>query len=289
MNVFKKISVAASVIAVATLSSCSDKGYWDEAPLDAGLSFQCSSYNETLSPGANEIVIPLQRSVNAVEETVDITFTPDADCPSDIIVPSQVTFAAGSNSTDIVIKIENATPPYSYTGKLQFSGDTSYSGISALTLNCPVSYTWFSLGTGGFIDAWVMDNAEDMFQVEILKAEGFERYRVMNPYKEYYTTIGPASWEDWIASTGPSYVEFWENADGKLSFNSYSTGLNYEGVDGQAIGAYSWTAFGGSSDYTGEYDMWYEPGYAVLSPVYYINGVGGFGQQQFAVQIELPK
>ena len=289
MNVFKKISVAASVIAVATLSSCSDKGYWDEAPLDAGLSFQCSSYNETLSPGANEIVIPLQRSVNAVEETVDITFTPDADCPSDIIVPSQVTFAAGSNSTDIVIKIENATPPYSYTGKLQFSGDTSYSGISALTLNCPVSYTWFSLGTGGFIDAWVMDNAEDMFQVEILKAEGFERYRVMNPYKEYYTTIGPASWEDWIASTGPSYVEFWENADGKLSFNSYSTGLNYEGVDGQAIGAYSWTAFGGSSDYTGEYDMWYEPGYAVLSPVYYINGVGGFGQQQFAVQIELHK
>ncbi|MDE6856317.1 MAG: hypothetical protein K2J34_07635 [Muribaculaceae bacterium] len=289
MNVFKKISVAASVIAVATLSSCSDKGYWDEAPLDAGLSFQCSTYNETLSPGANEIVIPLQRSVNAVEETVDITFTPDANCPSDIIVPSQVTFAAGSNSTDIVIKIENATPPYSYTGKLQFSGDTSYSGISALTLNCPVSYTWFSLGTGGFIDAWVMDNAEDMFQVEILKAEGFERYRVMNPYKEYYTTIGPASWEDWIASTGPSYVEFWENADGKLSFNSYSTGLNYEGVDGQAIGAYSWTAFGGSSDYTGEYDMWYEPGYAVLSPVYYINGVGGFGQQQFAVQIELPK
>ena len=289
MNVFKKISVAASVIAVATLSSCSDKGYWDEAPLDAGLSFQCSSYNETLSPGANEIVIPLQRSVNAVEETVDITFTPDADCPSDIIVPSQVTFAAGSNSTDIVIKIENATPPYSYTGKLQFSGDTSYSGISALTLNCPVSYTWFSLGTGGFIDAWVMDNAEDMFQVEILKAEGFERYRVMNPYKEYYTTIGPASWEDWIASTGPSYVEFWENADGKLSFNSYSTGLNYEGVDGQAIGAYSWTAFGGSSDYTGEYDMWYEPGYAVLSPVYYINGVGGFGQQLFAVQIDLPK
>lgn len=289
MNVFKKISVAASVIAVATLSSCSDKGYWDEAPLDAGLSFQCSSYNETLSPGANEIVIPLQRSVNAVEETVDITFTPDANCPSDIIVPSQVTFAAGSNSTDIVIKIENATPPYSYTGKLQFSGDTSYSGISALTLNCPVSYTWFSLGTGGFIDAWVMDNAEDMFQVEILKAEGFERYRVMNPYKEYYTTIGPASWEDWIASTGPSYIEFWENADGKLSFNSYSTGLNYEGVDGQAIGAYSWTAFGGSSDYTGEYDMWYEPGYAVLSPVYYINGVGGFGQQQFAVQIELPK
>ena len=148
MNVFKKISVAASVIAVATLSSCSDKVYWDEAPLDAGLSFQCSSYNETLSPGANEIVIPLQRSVNAVEETVDITFTPDANCPSDIIVPSQVTFAAGSNSTDIVIKIENATPPYSYTGKLQFSGDTSYSGISALTLNCPVSYTWFSLGTG---------------------------------------------------------------------------------------------------------------------------------------------
>ncbi|MDE5849140.1 MAG: hypothetical protein K2H38_03270 [Muribaculaceae bacterium] len=288
MKIYKKISVAATIIAVATLSSCSDKGYWDEAPLEAGLSFQCSTYNETLSPGANEIVIPIQRSANTSDETVNITFTPGANCPADITVPSQVTFAAGSNSTDLVIRIADATPPYTYSGTIKFGGEPSYSGISELTLNCPVNYVWISLGKGGFIDAWVMDNAEDMYEVEILKAEGFERYRVMSPYKEYYTTIGPDSWEDWIASTGPEYIDFWENEAGTLSFNSYATGLNYEGVDGQTIGAYNWTAFGEGSGYTGDFDIWYEPGYAVLSPVYYINGLGGFGQQQFAVQIALP-
>ncbi|MDE5997417.1 MAG: hypothetical protein K2G77_04300 [Muribaculaceae bacterium] len=289
MKIYKKISVAATIIAVATLSSCSDKGYWDEAPLEAGLSFQCSAYNETLSPGANEIVIPIQRSVNTTDETVNITFTPGAKCPADITVPSQVTFAAGSNSADLVIRISDATPPNTYSGTLKFDGDPSYGGISELTLNCPVNYVWVSLGVGGFIDAFVMDNAEDYYPVEILKAEGFDRYRVMAPYKEYYTTIGVESWGDWIASTGPEYLDFWEVGDGKLSYNSYATGLLYDGPGGTAIGAYNWSAFGADSGYTGDLDMWYQPGLAVLSPVYFVNGVGGWGQQQFAVQIVLPE
>lgn len=286
MNIYKKISAAATIFAVAMMSSCSDKGYWDEAPLEQGLSFQCATYTETLGPGANELVIPITRSVFTNEETVNLTFTPGKNCPTDITVPSSVTFPAGSNTADIVVKIANATPPYTYAGTIEFSGEASYSGIAAITLNCPVSYTWTSLGTGGFIDTWVMDNAEDMYEVEILKAEGFNRWRVLNPYKEYYATIGPASWEDWIASSGPAYVEFWENETGGLSFNSYATGLNYEATAGQAIGAYCWTEFSG---YTGENDMWYKPGYAILSPIYYIMGVGGFGQQPYAVQIALPE
>lgn len=288
MNILKKISAAASIIAIAMLSSCSDKGYWDEAPLEEGYSFQSSQYSETLGPGANEIVIPIDRTNNTGEQTVNITFTPGKDCPADITVPSQVTFAAGSNVANIVINIANATPPFTYSGTLEFSGTPSYAATSAIKFSCPVDYTWQSLGQGSFLDAWVMDNAEEPYSVEILKAEGFERYRVLTPYKEYYTTIGPASWENWIDSTGPDYIEFWENEAGTLSFNSYATGLNYEGVKGQGIGAYSWTAFGEGSGYTGETDIWYAPGFAVLSPVYNIPGLGGFGQVQYAVQIELP-
>lgn len=287
MNIYKKISAAALTVAVAMLSACSDKGYWDEAPLEPGLSFQSAQYNETLAPGANEIVIPLDRTTTGGQETVNIKFTPGKNCPTDISVPGSVTFEAGSNVANIVINIANATPPYTYAGTLEFSGEASYSGISKLTLNCPVNYTWSSIGTGSFADYFFMDEA---VAVEILKADGFPRYRVMYPYKGYYTSEqGKEDWGDWIGSNGPDYVEFWENNEGGLSFNYWNTGMLYQGDPTAPIMCYPWTAFGEDSGYTGDFDMWYEPGYAVLSPIYYIPDVGSYGQQQFAVQIELPE
>lgn len=289
MNIYKKISVAASIVAMAVLSSCSDKGYWDEAPSKQEFYFTSSSYEETLSPGANEIVIPVERLYTESTESVEVVFTPGDNCPSDITVESLLKYEVGSNTANVVIKIENAVPPFTYSGKLTFKdkANESYSGVSSVTINCPVAYTWVSLGKGKFTDAFVMEEGE--FSVEILKADGFERYRVVEPYKEYYTTVGQEAWLDWIAGTGPEFVEFWENESGKLSFKSYATGLNYQAVPGQAIGAYSWDVFGEDSGYTGDNDIWYQPGFAVLSPVYYISGVGGFGQQKYAVQIQLPE
>ncbi len=289
MKIYKKISVAASIIAVAMMTSCSDKGYWEEAPHEQAYYFMSATCNETLNTGANEIVIPIERIYTETTESINVEFTPGKDCPSDITVESPVTFEAGSNTANVVIKIAHAVPPYTYSGTLSFDAHKSYSGVSAVTFNCPVAYNWNSIGKGGFLDAWVMGNLEDMFEVEILKADGFERYRVIEPYKEYYTsTIGQEDWEDWISTTGPAYIEFWENAEGKLSFNSYNTGLLYQATPGQPIGAYSWSAFAADNGYTGDNDIWYRPGFAVLSPVYYINGVGGFGQQKYAVQIILP-
>ncbi|MDE6263887.1 MAG: hypothetical protein K2M11_01965 [Paramuribaculum sp.] len=292
MKLFKIFSVAA-ILAVSALSSCSDKGYMDEAPLEQGLTFQCATYNETLAPGAAEIVIPVRRTIASGEETVNIKFTPGKNCPTDITVPSQVKFEAGSNTAEIVINISNATPPATYAGTLEFDGTPSYAGISTLTLNCPVNYTWVSLGKGTYYDMFVMRGADDPYPVEILKAEGFERYRAVNPYVEYYNTLGKENYPNStmsVTSNGPAYVEFWENASGTLSFNSFATGLYYKDSGGNegAIGAYSWTAFNASAGYTGDDDIWYEPGFAVLAPVYYINGVGGFGQIQYGIQIELP-
>ncbi len=291
MNIYKKISVAASIIAVAALSSCSDNGYWDEAPSKQEFYFTSSTYEETLSPGANEIVIPVERVYTESADSIEVVFTPGDDCPSDITVEGLLKYEAGINTANVVIKIEDAVAPYTYSGELTFKdkNNESYSGVSTVTINCPVAYTWVSLGNGGFCDAFVMDGVESMYSVEILKAEGFERYRVVEPYKEYYSTIGPEAWEDWIAGTGPAFVEFWENESGKLSFKSYATGLNYQATSGQAIEACSWEAFGEDGGYTGDNDIWYQPGFAFLSPVYYISGVGGFGQQKYAVQIELPE
>ena len=266
------------------LSSCSDKGYWEEAPLEQGLSFACATYNETLSPGENEFVIPIQRTVNATEQTVNVTFTPGANCPADITIPTQATFAAGSNTANLVIKVANATPPYIYSGTLKLDGDASYAGNTTLTLNCPVNYTWVSLGIGTFLDAFVMGDV-DPFPVEIQKAEGFERYRVLSPYVQYYATIGAD--EEWKISDGSSYIEFWENNSGTLSFNAWATGLGIDGEKDKPINAYPWNAY--NLGFVGDYDIWYQPGVAMFAPAYICVATGNYWLQSPTIQIELPE
>lgn len=284
MKIINKIGIAASLVVTALISSCSDKGYWDEAPLEQGYSFDAANYTEELKPGPQDIKLTLHRSVTSGDESIEVTFTPAAGCPSDITVESPVTFKAGSSTAEVNIHIANANPPYTYAGTLTFNGDPSYAGISKCTLKMPVSYTWVSIGTGQFIDAFVMNDT--MFDVEILKAEGFERYRVLEPYKEFYETGGAEEYGPMYGSNGTSYIEFWEAGNGLLLFNPWYTGLIYEGDPENEINAYPWNAL--SSGVEG-FDIWDEPGYALLSPIYYIPGLGGFGQKQYAVQIILPE
>lgn len=283
MKILNKIGIAAALAVTALISSCSDKGYWDEAPLEQAYSFNAANYTENLKPGPQDIRIALHRSDNSGAESVDVTFTPGQGCPSDITVESPVTFAAGSSTAEVTIHIADANPPYTYSGTLEFSGKASYSGIAKCTLRMPVNYTWVSIGTGKFYDGFVMD--DQMFDVEILQAEGFQRYRVMNPYKEFYESGGAEDYGDMYGSNGSSYIEFWQTSNDQLMFNAWSTGLLYQGSKEQPINAYPWNAL--SSGVEG-YDIWAEPGTALLSPIYYIPNVGGFGQQQYAVQIELP-
>lgn len=283
MKILNKIGIAAALVVSALISSCSDKGYWDEAPLEQGYSFDAANYSEELKPGPQDIKLTLHRSVTSGDESVEVVFTPAKGCPDDITVQSPVTFKAGSSTAEVNIHIANANPPYTYAGTLSFNGEPSYAGISKCTLNMPVSYTWKSIGTGKFYDGFVMD--DKMFDVEIIQAEGFNRYRVMYPYKEFYETGGAADYGDMYGSNGPEYIEFWETSDGLLLYNYWFTGLWYEGNPNQGINAYPWTALSNGVE---GFDIWAEPGHALLSPIYYIPNLGGFGQQQYAVEIILP-
>lgn len=281
---------SAAILAVSALSSCSDSGYWDEAPLEQGYSFQCATYNEALTPGAAEIVIPVRRTVTAGEEVINIAFTPDAKCPGDISVPAQVKFEDGSNTANIVISIANAMPPATYSGKLKFQGEASDAGIAELTIKCPVDYTWVSLGTGIYIDQWALASDDNVLEteVEIMQAEGFQRWRVIKPYnKGMAEDIG--DWTDWRTGKYPAYVEFWEitsNGETLLTWNPFSFGLNYQAKANQPIYCYPPSALGATMGNC----RWYEPGYACLSPYNYIKNVGGwdFSANFGVIQIIFP-
>ncbi|MDE5871771.1 MAG: hypothetical protein K2H22_07510 [Muribaculaceae bacterium] len=284
-----------AAVAILSLASCSEGQYWTE-PTNKGqvIAFVKPAENVTVAATENleSYTVTAYRSQTAGDLEVPVTFSNDSTVFS---APSSINFKNGENSADFVITLAPLVPGVTYSttvGVKVPEGTITHpdSRNLSFTLTITKTLSWASLGNGTYFDGFVMDGAEAPYSVEIQKVEGMERYRAVNPYKEYYTTIGQDMYDaGWIASTGPQYVEFWENEDGSLSFKSFATGLNYDGVDGQGIGAYSWSAFAAGSGFTGDYDMWYEPGLAVLSPVYYIPNVGSFGQKQFAIRIELPK
>ena len=282
--------------AVLVLGSCSEGQYWTE-PADKGQVIAFVKPAETITLAATDnmesFTVKVNRSQTAGNLDVPVTFTTKA--AGVLSGPANVSFKSGENVADYTISIGNLVPGESYSATVEVAvpeGTITHPDARNLKYTFTISKTlsWTSLGMGTYFDGWVMEGAEAPYPVEIQKVDGMERYRAVNPYKEYYTTIGPEYNGDWLpeGTTGPQYVEFWENESGTLSFNSFATGLNYDGDPAQGIGAYSWTAFAEGSGYTGDYDIWYEPGFAVLSPIYYIPGVGGFGQAQFAIQIELP-
>ncbi len=288
----KNALVAAA--AVFVLGSCSEGQYWTE-PTDAGQVVAFVKPAETITLAASDnmdsFTVKVNRSQTAGDLDYPVKFTTKAE--GVLSGPASVSFKSGENVADYTISIGDLVPGNNYTATIEVAvpeGTITHPDSSNLKYTFTISktLTWTSIGMGSFLDAWVMDNAEAPYSVEIMKVEGMERYRVMNPYKEYYSTIGPDSWGDQIAGTGPQYIEFWENEAGTLSWNSYATGINWEADPSQGIGAYTWTAFNESAGFTGEYDIWYEPGFAVLAPIYYIPGVGSFGQQPYAVQIGLP-
>ena len=292
MKIINKITFAVSLFAMMGLASCSDKGYWDEAPAQQGYSFEQTTLNTSITPGDNTIPVKVLRSEAGSEVTLPVAFTPGKNCPATISVPSSITFAEGSNEATLNITVTGATPPQVYSGKIAFTGDVSYAGSSALEFTIPVEYIWENIGTGKYFDQFVMEVADpegkvialtDFMDVTILKAEGFERYRVMAPYTEYFESHT----DDWFfAALLPEYVEFWEEANGSISWDIFNIGLGYDGDKSKPITAVPGNLLASNGGVT-NYNMWAEPGYAMFSPFYWINGVGGYNNSVYPAMIQV--
>ena len=125
------------------------------------------------------------------------------------------------------------------------------------------------------------------YSVEIQKAQGFDRYRVIDPYKEGLTNDDGA-WENWIAfGTRCPYIEFWEVTDGLILFNNFALGINYEAAASQPIRAYHALEFSGTNP---AFSKKIDAKTYQLAPYYYINGVGGWNYTEYdgVIVITLP-
>lgn len=144
--------------------------------------------------------------------------------------------------------------------------DLSVGGIQSTTVKVNKEYNWQSLGKGTYTDNWGWGIT---YNVEIMKAEGFERYRIMDPYGESIIN-DDGEWGDWLAPAACPYVEFATMDGGAIEFEPFYLGLYYQGDSSAKVYAYPGWAFG-----TTDKSMWLDSKTLQLAPYYYVPALGG--------------
>ena len=208
--------------------------------------------------------ISLCRSVAAEAENVKIVST----LPASIVCPATVAFAAGEYNANLVLDISNMSVGETFKGKLTIDGvsdEEKAHTFARLSVDVTLAkaFTWTSLGKGQWLDLfWEGELFDD---VEVLKAEGFNIYRFVNPYKDTEAGEGPK----------PEYVVLTVNADGTFKYDAISTPYLYD--DSHAVTAYFPSdASASAADYDA-YNVFVQDYYFAFVPYWYVPTVGGWG------------
>lgn len=239
-----------------------------------GLSFTFNTF-EFSAPANNPVIsVPVYRAV--ADEAFTSSITVSTSAPG-VTAPSSVSFAAGEHETTIDINLgQELGVGVKATITITLNeADASVGGVAETSVTAYKEYVFESLGMGTFQDNWALGGT---YSVEIQKAQGFDRYRVIDPYKEGLTN-DDGEWENWIAmGTRCPYIEFWETGEGDLIlFNNFALGINYQAVASQPIRAYHASSFSGTNP---EFSKKLDAKTYQLAPYYYINGLGGWNNTE---------
>ena len=163
-------------------------------------------------------------------DTVKITGT----LPDGITAPATISFEKGKSETMLSLDISKMEIGKTYKGTVTFADETEYNGKIAITSNAftlAKAYTWTSIGTGEWFDGLALqisDTDLNIVKVDVLKAEGFNRWRIMNPYPKDKVVL---AWdEDSFVGGANDYIEFYtlDEAKGTIKFDQkIYCGLNY--------------------------------------------------------------
>ncbi|WP_418698030.1 hypothetical protein [Bacteroides sp.] len=234
MKYINKISVLLSLLTVLLFSACSTD---QEGPLYAGgagqgVTFISKSLNSVVvSPAEPTFTIDLLRSNTASAYSGDVTISALIDkVPFEGCTVTGFNFAAGENKTTVTVDVTPLQIGKVMTITLALSipeEDIAISGTSQASFTTSKDYNWQELGEGTFTDTFFFEGTN---KVTVFKAEGFDRYRVVKPYDEYYANGLPTDLVgDFTLSTARvANLDFWIN-DGAVLYNKFAIGLNYVG------------------------------------------------------------
>jgi hypothetical protein len=275
MKYIKSLFSILMLLSLCVFTSCEQEN--EGAIYDAnnqGLSFTFNTF-EFSAPANNPVIsVPVYRAV--ADEAYTSSITVSTSAPG-VTAPSSVSFAAGEQETTIDINLgsELGVGVIATITITLNEADASVGGVAETEISAYKEYVFESLGMGTFQDNWALGGT---YSVEIQKAQGFDRYRVIDPYKEGLTN-DDGEWENWIAmGTRCPYIEFWETGEGNLIlFNNFALGINYQAVASQPIRAYHASSFSGTNP---EFSKKVDNKTYQLAPYYYINGVGGWDKTE---------
>ena len=277
-----------AIVAAALFTSCNKdvEGAIYNGQNNAGVSFTAATLAAVEVPASNPVFeVEIVRGNTAAAATGSVTASLKAGS-TDIsgVTVSDFNFAAGENATTVKVNISPLEVGVQGTLTLALSdADASIGAVKTATLKVSKAYEWVSLGKATFVDAFVGATGNP----EVLKADGFERYRVMAPYEEW--RVSPEAQADsWTAASSAPFIELWVE-DGLVYFDTFFVGLNYDGDKSQPILAHHASDFmDGVSNF--KFSKFLDAKTIQLAPYYYIDGVGGWNYTQYdgVVIITLP-
>jgi hypothetical protein len=232
-KIFKALSSLAAAVILVTACNVEHPMPTYSPQNDQEVSFvQSVIVNQEVAADATTFDITLARNTSAEAATIAVATT----LPSGVTVPSSVTFNAGESTATLTLDVAAMEVGKTYKGTISLSDTTTFNknvSVKSTTVTLQKVYTWVSQGKGQYMDFFFMGEPID---VEILKAEGFNRYRVMNPYPKDVISAGvPAGW---YAGGQISYFDFNINEDGTIKWD----GQPKSGAVNASVGdnAYIW-------------------------------------------------
>lgn len=277
-NIFK-VLLSLSV-SIALLASCNveHKTAIYSPQNQTEVSFVQNITSNTEIPSAQNTfdIIVARNSANAAIE-VPVTST----MPKGVVCPSSISFAAGEFETKLTLDISAIQVAVKYSGTISLSDTLTFNkniANSEITVTLQKAYTWVSLGMGEWFDQLALMSADSygIQPVEVLKADGFNRYRIMNPYAN--TDQLAAAWgASSLGGAKNSYIEFWVLDNGvNVAWDGWwCPGILYDGA-GTDIKAYYPSYLTGSTAEDVKSKI-FEEKVIGFYPYWYIDGVGGFG------------
>ena len=285
-----KVLFGLTVVVAALFSSCNkdNEGAVYSNQSNAGVSFTASTLTAVEVPASNpvfDVEIVRGNTVGAATGTLTASLIANKVALPGVTV-SNYSFADGENSTTVSVNISPLEVGVAGSLTLTIAdADASVGGVKSATMKVSKAYEWKSLGKGQFYDNFFGMTS----QPEILKAEGFDRYRVIEPCEDFRAEA-IAGGDTWAAASSAPFIELWVE-DGLVFWEDWFTGQNYDGDKTQPI--YACHPSGWSSMSTA--DFWQHSKFLdektiQLAPYYYIDGVGGwnYSQKDGVVYIVLP-
>ena len=201
------------------------------------VSFAQANINATAILAAQTVFeVPVVRSTPGAAVTVSIKAT----LPDGLTCPSSVSFAAGESKTVLPIDISAMAIGSQYKGSIEILDNFNEKvNVVKTNLTLAKAYTWVSLGQGEWFDnlALMSSDSYGIQKVEVLKAEGFDRYRIVGPYADN-AQLAKAWSEDNLGGAKSAYIEIWSVNGTNLVWDKWwNCGLIYEG-EGTDIKAY---------------------------------------------------